>query len=303
MKTKSKIELESNEMQVSIGTLSMISRLLFPIPLMTALAMDCIGIGSERIQGPAGEIYTESIGFGDEAVVMIHSLAGNTSHWRDSLEYLKNRKRVITLDLRGHGKSSVADNADFKITSLAADVEAVVRHFRLKKVILVGHSMGGLVALEYAGKHSDMVSGLLLVDSSGDSRKMPKEQVRAILDQANRDVHAESMVSYFETMLVSSNKEVREKIIGDLNRLPRNVRLEIFADLFRYDPHPALAGYRGPVYAIVTPYNNGPESLHNLRKGISFAVVKNTGHWLFLDRPEEFRKHLDRFLDQIRDKN
>jgi pimeloyl-ACP methyl ester carboxylesterase len=65
----------------------------------------------------------------------------------------------------------------------------------------------------------------------------------------------------------------------------------------RFDPDPALARYQGPKLAIVTPSNDEAFSLHRLGKGFPYRVVTGTGHWIQLDKPEEFNRLMDHFLE------
>ena len=64
----------------------------------------------------------------------------------------------------------------------------------------------------------------------------------------------------------------------------------------QFDPDPALARYTGPKLSIVTPHNDMPFSLHRLGTGFPHRVVEGTGHWIQLDKPDEFNRLLDEFL-------
>jgi pimeloyl-ACP methyl ester carboxylesterase len=64
----------------------------------------------------------------------------------------------------------------------------------------------------------------------------------------------------------------------------------------RFDPGPALARYQGPKLSIVTPHNDQTFSLHRLGKGFPYRMVQETGHWIHLDKPDEFNRMLEEFL-------
>jgi pimeloyl-ACP methyl ester carboxylesterase len=68
----------------------------------------------------------------------------------------------------------------------------------------------------------------------------------------------------------------------------------------RFDPDPALAGYRGPILSVVTPNNDQPFSLHRLGKGFSHRIVTGTGHWIQLDKPDQINQIVEEFLETIR---
>ncbi len=79
--------------------------------------------------------------------MFIHCFACDRSYWHNQLEAFAQKHKVVSLDLGGHG-ASTRDRQEWSILGLGGDVLAVVDGLRLKRVILVGHSMGGLVALK-----------------------------------------------------------------------------------------------------------------------------------------------------------
>src|ERR1700724_319123 len=101
--------------------------------------------------GPAGALAIDDGGRGGLAGVFVHSLAGNSSHWAAQLQHLRPSRRAVALDLRGHGRSEPPKNGDYSIAGMAGDIEAVVDTLKLDRFVLVGHSLGGGVALTYTG--------------------------------------------------------------------------------------------------------------------------------------------------------
>src|SRR5688500_10480985 len=120
-----------------------------------ALLAACGGesMSPARIAGPAGAIAVDDGGSGGLPVVLVHSLAGNSTHWSRQLEHLRRTRRGVALDIRGHGRSEPPKDGDYTIAAMAGDVAAVVDALGLERFVLVGHSMGGGVALTYAGAH------------------------------------------------------------------------------------------------------------------------------------------------------
>ena len=76
----------------------------------------------------------------------------------------------MALEWRGHGRSPTPDDGDRSFPSVAADVEEAAKRLGIGRFVLVGHSGGGLVAVQYAADHPDRVAGLLLADPAGDAR-------------------------------------------------------------------------------------------------------------------------------------
>ncbi|WP_310379441.1 alpha/beta fold hydrolase [Flavobacterium sp.] len=115
------------------------------------------------------------------AVVLLHGFLENQKMWQDFIPELSKKNRVITIDLLGHGETesmgyvhSMEDNA--------AVVHKVLHELRVRKVIFVGHSMGGYVALAFAEMYPDSIKGMVLLNSTSlaDSDEKKKNRARAI---------------------------------------------------------------------------------------------------------------------------
>lgn len=270
---------------------------------MLALGFTLMGVQScataSIVQGPAGAIAYVDEGRDGLPVVLLHSFGGDRSHWEHVRKHLK--QRVITVELRGHGRSAMPADGDFRISSMAADVAAVADSLHLKRFVLIGHSMGGSIALEYAGLHPDRVAGLVLVDAAGDPMGMPAAMREGIKRSLNSEAYEQVVEDYWNQILAGSRDEVRAKVLADMRRIPRSMVVSVTSELLDYDPLPALKRYSGPALAVVVPGNDGPSALHHLRRpAIAHRVISQTGHWLHLDRPGEFQEILDPFLASVK---
>lgn len=115
------------------------------------------------------------------AVVLLHGFLENKTMWKAFIPELSQKHRIITIDLLGHGETeclgyvhSMEDQADM--------VYAVLHELKIRKVVLIGHSMGGYVALAFAELYPDNVKGIVLQNSTSraDSDERKKNRDRAI---------------------------------------------------------------------------------------------------------------------------
>ncbi len=117
-----------------------------------------------RITLSAGEFeYGDT---GDPAavpVVLLHGLSGNTTRWDLVTPELAKDYRVLALDQRGHGRSVHTPTYSFE--AMRDDLLEFVDALGLQTFLLIGHSMGGTVAALFAERHSDRLTGLVLVDA------------------------------------------------------------------------------------------------------------------------------------------
>ena len=245
---------------------------------------------------PGGTLSVDDGGRGDLPVLLVHSLAGNTSHWSRQLEHLRRHRRAVAVDLRGHGRSGPPKDGDYSIAGMAHDIEAVADRLGIGKFILVGHSMGGGVALAYAGTHPGRVAGLLLIDPIGDGKQISVNEAESFLGgiESNYD----SMIEKYWTSIAGPDSAIRERLLGDLRATPRETVIPVLRSVMQFDPDPYLKRYRGPMLSVVTPSNDQAFSLHRLGKGFPHRVVTGTGHWIQLDKPDELNRLLDEFLEK-----
>jgi len=249
-----------------------------------------------QIQGPAGFLHTDEGGSFGVPVVFVHSFAGSTAHWAAQLAHLRKTRRAVALDLRSHGQSDSPTRDDYAVESLAGDIAAVTDGLKLKRFVVVGHSMGGSASLAYAGAHPERAAGLVLVGTPG---KIPAEQAQQVMSSLKSD-YENVMASYWNKLLTNAQPQVLAQIQSERGRLPRAVSLSLIQAIFDFDPVPMLQRYRGPKLAVVTPDQDNPYDLHNLVPDLPHKVVIGTSHWLHMDRPEEFNHIFDEFLKEVR---
>jgi len=109
-------------------------------------------------------ISFSDIGKGN-AVVLLHGFLENTSMWKDVIPQLSKRNRVIAIDLLGHGKSDCLGYVH-SMELFAESVAAVLKHLRIRKCVIIGHSLGGYVALAFAKKYPQKIKGMCLMNST-----------------------------------------------------------------------------------------------------------------------------------------
>ena len=126
---------------------------------------------SQRIRLPRVELHY--LGWGEPQnppIVLVHGGSAH-AHWWDHIAIeLAQKYRVIALDLRGHGDSSWPAPPSYEIDDYVADLTAFVVALRLPPLVLIGHSLGGLIALAYAARHSATLRALIVVDMGPRSR-------------------------------------------------------------------------------------------------------------------------------------
>jgi pimeloyl-ACP methyl ester carboxylesterase len=233
---------------------------------------------------------------GELPVVFAHSAAGSTDQWSAQLSHLRETRRAVALDLRGHGQSQPPSDGDYSMQAMASDIGQVSDALGLSRFILIGHSMGGAVALAHAAARPARVAGLLLLDAASDGRAMPAEQKLGILQALRSSAYRPTIEAYWDTLLVGSSPRVRQYLLSQLARTREQTVVESLAALFEFDPVTALANYPGPRLSVVTRCNETPAAYHRLVATLPHRAHEGTGHWLQLDAPERVNALIDEFL-------
>lgn len=112
------------------------------------------------------EVAYHDVGSGERTLVLIHGLGSSMPAWSKNLEALARDHRVVLIDLPGYGKSTKA-NYEYTMRFFAKAVRGVIRELDLQRVVLVGHSMGGQIAMTYALDYPDTIEGLVLTSPAG----------------------------------------------------------------------------------------------------------------------------------------
>lgn len=124
------------------------------------------------------DLYYEEAGRGFP-IVLLHGYPLSGQIWKPVVERLKEHARVITPDLRGHGRSPVTDG-EYSMRLLAEDVYALMKRLGIQKAVLAGHSMGGYVSLAFARAYPHCLAGLGMVASQAEADSPEKRQARYI---------------------------------------------------------------------------------------------------------------------------
>jgi pimeloyl-ACP methyl ester carboxylesterase len=106
----------------------------------------------------------EEAGIGAPPFLLVHCWTCNHTFFAPQFEHFSAKHRVISVDLRGHGESD-KPRQDYTVSGFADDLVWLSRQIGLEKPVVVGHSMGGNIALELAARYPDFPSAIVMVDS------------------------------------------------------------------------------------------------------------------------------------------
>jgi pimeloyl-ACP methyl ester carboxylesterase len=229
-------------------------------------------------------------------LVLIHGAGGSRLNWPPELRRLE-RATVYTLDLPGHGRSS--GKSRDTIEEYAADVAAFLDAVGIKRAVLVGHSMGGAIALTMALDFPERVAGLVLVATGARLRVVPAilKQIpidfEAALDATTRYAWGPGVSSELVELGRESLREAGADVL--LNDLRACDRFDVMERLGEIDAPTLVVSGSADRLAPVKYARHLAERI----AGAQIAVLEGAGHMVMLERRAKVADAVARFLDRL----
>ncbi|MBX3081445.1 MAG: alpha/beta hydrolase [Anaerolineae bacterium] len=255
---------------------------------------------------PVNLHYTEQ-GSGTP-LVLLHGFPFSSAIWREQLARLSDQYRVITPDLRGHGRSPATDDV-YSMELLAADVIALLDTLNIEQAVIMGHSMGGYVTLALARRAPERLIALGLIGSQAaadtdEARKKRFELIEAVTKQGSQAV-SEAMMPRLFAPIEQEDETIKEQVNALMLSIKPAVLINTIRGLAaRHDSTALLSGFELPVLIIagdkdaIIPLENS-EMLATLPTHCTLATIENGGHMMMLEQPQATTLAIRQFMDEI----
>jgi pimeloyl-ACP methyl ester carboxylesterase len=246
-------------------------------------------------------------------VILLHGITGHARVWDHLASRLLPGHRVLALDQRGHGDSDAAPDDDYGVGTMADDVAAVAASLRLDRFALIGHSMGGRIAIKYAADHAARLDRLVIIDIGPEINLAGLQRVRDMMAHSPERIESEEWaVEYIRRGNPLQDLDMlRERVRHGLKRRPDGELTWKYAkglrDMMRAGRRDAVDLWE-PLPRITCPtlVVRGAESdilsadvakkmTERLPDG-RLIEVEGAGHTVPADRPEEFVRQIRAFL-------
>jgi pimeloyl-ACP methyl ester carboxylesterase len=211
---------------------------------------------------------------------------------------------VVTLDQAGHGESG-KDRKVWSASELAGDVQTVVQELGLKRVILVGHSMGGPIALLAAKRLPGTVVGVVAVDTLQNAEfKTPDEASKKLLHDFETDFKGTVRAGFTGLLSEKSDPELRQWLSTKAQAQDQQMAIGLMRDLSSLDTKTMMQDAKVPIRCI----NSGggyqfftPTAVPINKKYADYdaVIIESVGHYPMLEKPVEFNEKLRDVLKQF----
>lgn len=251
------------------------------------------------------ELHYKELGQG-KPIIILHGLFGSSDNWLTIGKALADHHKIYLIDQRNHGQSFHSD--EFNYQAMAADLKDFITTHHIEKPFIIGHSMGGKVAMNFAVKHPDLYDRIVVVDIAPRAYSVHHDNILEGLASLNLDT-------------IQSRKEADEQLSNYVKE--KGVRQFLLKNLTRSDDGkyawklnlPAIKknienigkGLEGqwasdkPTLFIRgenSDYIKNEDSIviESFFPNFEIKTIKNAGHWVHAEQPEAFLDVLNRFL-------
>ena len=270
---------------------------------------------SAAVQADEPVLHLRRAGGGRHSCLMIHGFGEGGYVWDRVLPAIASRYDAIAPDLRGHGDSAWDAEARYDVQAHIEDVVHVIRALDLRRLVLVGHSMGGEIAVHVAAQCADRVAGLVIVDFGPCLNPEGIAMVRAEIEAANR---VYSSVEEYASWLSKKRPLIAKEVLLSLAQCAlrahpgEGFRLKVDPAITRSQCRQSNAASDAGLWSLLSRMEwpvlvvrgagsavlsrNVAERMIEIMPYARLETVPAAGHGVILDNPKGFEAAIRPFL-------
>jgi 3-oxoadipate enol-lactonase len=232
--------------------------------------------------------------------------------WKGQIQMLQDSKkdlRIVTYDLRGHGRSGVGDG-QYTIELFVEDLIALLDHLKITKTVLCGFSMGGYIALRAIERNPDRFNALVLCDtmSAADSNEAKVRRANSI-KQIKKEGVGRFAEGFLKAVFAPQTFDTKPDVVDGIRRTvlsnsPLGICGALLAMAGRTDTTEALSKINVPTLVLVGEHDTvtppaAASSMHKKILNSEMHIIGGAAHMSNLENPAVFNEHLINFLSNI----
>ncbi|HPQ44869.1 MAG TPA: alpha/beta hydrolase [Syntrophales bacterium] len=269
-----------------------------------------------------GRVYYEASGMGKH-LILIHGAWASHVWWRWQVPVLSEHYRVVTIDVRGHGLSSPLKGAS-SVEQFARDLREIIDKIGADETVLVGWSMGGLIAMQYCLDYPLHSKALILIATRGHRTPRLKQRIRLhyLWTQLNflSEISAprgydrrarqfpdgQNVIKKEITKMLSpsASQETFDWVTDELTKRPVTNYYEVARSIWDWGPEEELKRIDIPALLLV---GDGDRStpprfssyLHSLLPNSRLKIIEGVGHCLIIEDPPVVNREIIEFLREV----
>lgn len=283
--------------------------IVIPFFLLTGCASDELSLRHDvALSFDSERIAYDVVGEGRTTLIFIHGWSCDGRYWQKQVPVFAKVYQVITVDLAGHGHSSLG-RSDFSMLSFANDVKAIIDKENIDRAILIGHSMGGGVIAEAARLMPEKVVGIVAIDTL---QNVAERIPQSVIDEAVIPFEADFRSAAHDFVSPMFPKGTDQQLVNwvkeDMSSAPKEIALSAFRNcLGQYVSGEAAIVFKDITVPVVSInarlWPTAPEENTKHIKNYQLIYIEETGHFPMLEKPKEFNVLLKKALNSMESKS
>ncbi len=244
------------------------------------------------------KLFYQETGRGTPPLLLVHGWTCDHTYFAPQFEHFGRAHRVVAVDLRGHGESDKPVQ-EYDMAGFADDLAWLCQRLALEKPVVIGHSMGGVIAFALAARAPDLPGAIVTIDSPVLPPAAVRENLGPFLAALRGQDFRQAQREFVGNMLfIPYDDPVRKaRIIEEMSSAPQHVMASAFENMFAFDHEAAASACKVPWLALYAGHIT--TDLVRLRSLCPQVVVGQTvgaGHFQQLEVPEQVNAMIERFL-------
>ncbi len=243
-------------------------------------------------------------GKGDPTLIFISGWGGTKEDWDYQMDHFSGSHRCVAIDLAGFGESG-SNRTEWTMPAFAGDVTAVMDQLGIDEAVIIGHSMGGMVALETARANPDRIIGVVPVDVINDVERSWQAATHERTVNYFMDLAMNPTFEKIRNSAMFSEKADSAMILRALNVFESSEKKGWEASLrevLRYmssDLRDCLKAVSVPVCCINAGNAPNLETARKYHPGITAKTISDAGHLVFWEEPDQFNRLLEEAIEEF----
>lgn len=248
------------------------------------------------------DLFYDDIGEGKDVILFLHGLGSNAASWEYQVEFFREEYRLIIPDLRGHGLSALGDT-QFSLALCADDMVMLLDRLGIKKVHLCGFSLGGMIAFEFAVRHSAYLNSLCCVNASA-SLKLKSFKMRFLyfIRKVASRILPLSWIAYIIALkLFPNNTFLRIKLMKTVPSINHESYVRVIDTLENWSVLEFLDTFNTKTLMIGSEFDyevfKDKKSVVKKMIQAEFVQIDDAHHFVIWEYPSRFNKIYKSFLE------
>lgn len=250
-------------------------------------------------EGPSGKLHYRSWGKGSDALVLVHGWTADMAYFAEQVKHFDGRMRIIAVDLPGHGASDKPET-DYTQKLFAESIAKVLDRAKVKRAVLVGHSMGMPVSRQFYRMYPKRTLGIVSLDGAVKATITDPKMIDGILTALRGPGYLAAATMMVDGMLAQApdtkyKKQIRDTMLSTPQHVVAGAATGMF-DLTLWNDDPidvpmVIINAKQPMWTA-----DYEAYAHKLIPNLDYVVVDGVSHFLHTEKPAEVNAAIDTFL-------